>query len=328
MNVLYIIGNGFDLNLNLQTSYEHFFEYYKNQKNDNDIIIKLKENIKGKKKDWSDLELALGGYFKELDSEEEFDMIFDDIKFNLSQFLKVQESNFNIQDVDSPKFLRDLIYPEEYLLFTDQVNLRNYFGKWINIEVKINIATFNYTKILDDLFKEAINKNLLIQRHQNHKVKLGSILHIHGFVEKEMILGVNDDSQILNGEFLKNHYIKASFIKAEFNKTLKNGNNSDFSNKINNANLIIIFGSSLGDSDKIWWERIASRINDECKLIIFKKGPEILPLQEHKLFKYEDQIKNYFMEKASIIDEDKIYYLKERVFVGINTNMFNLDLPF
>ncbi len=328
MNVLYIIGNGFDLNLNLLTSYEHFFEYYKKQESKNEVIDKLKDSIKGKKKDWSDLELALGEYFKELNSEEEFEVIFDDIKFHLSKFLKLQESYFNIQDVDSPKFLRDLIHPDDYLLFTDQVELRNYFGRWINNEININVTTFNYTKVFDDLFNDAKNKNPLIQRNQKHRVKLRSVLHIHGFVEKEMILGVNDDSQILNSEFLKNQYIRASFIKEEFNKTVKNGNNSVFINKINNANLIILFGSSMGDSDKIWWKSIANRINDDCKLIIFKKGPEVLPLQEHKLFKYEDQIKNYFLEKANVNEETKIKYLKERIFISINTNMFNLDLPF
>ena len=38
MNIVHIIGNGFDLNLDLKTSYRHFYEYYKNQESKNENI--------------------------------------------------------------------------------------------------------------------------------------------------------------------------------------------------------------------------------------------------------------------------------------------------
>ena len=42
MQILYIIGNGFDLNLGLKTNYNHFYEYYNTVKSDNEIVKKLK----------------------------------------------------------------------------------------------------------------------------------------------------------------------------------------------------------------------------------------------------------------------------------------------
>ena len=322
MNILYVIGNGFDLNLNLNTSYEHFFEYYKNQTNKNEIISKLKESIKGKKKDWSDLELTLGEYFKEISSEEEFDLIFDDIKFNLSQYLRDQEANFDISDINYSKFFEYLIYPDKNLLLSDQIELKLHFERWKNNEINIQITTFNYTGIIDKLVQDKVNKVPIGNRYQ--KVNFSRILHIHGFVDNHMILGVNDASQMSNDEFINNSYIMSSFIKEECNKIFKNEKKNIFKDQISNANLIIIFGCSLGDSDKIWWERIANRLNDECKLILFKKGPDIPPLQEHKLFKYENQIKEYFLEKANVSDLNKANYLKEKIFVGINTDIFKL----
>ena len=45
MQILYIIGNGFDLNLGLETSYNHFYNYYKAVESDNINVQKLKKNI-------------------------------------------------------------------------------------------------------------------------------------------------------------------------------------------------------------------------------------------------------------------------------------------
>ena len=43
MNVLFILGNGFDINLGLHTGYQDFYEYYLKQPSTNPVIVKLKE---------------------------------------------------------------------------------------------------------------------------------------------------------------------------------------------------------------------------------------------------------------------------------------------
>lgn len=43
MNVLFVIGNGFDKNLNIPTGYSDFYDYYlskENDKNENAIALK------------------------------------------------------------------------------------------------------------------------------------------------------------------------------------------------------------------------------------------------------------------------------------------------
>lgn len=40
MKILYIIGNGFDLNLQLKTSYKDFYDYYKSTESSTDSIRK------------------------------------------------------------------------------------------------------------------------------------------------------------------------------------------------------------------------------------------------------------------------------------------------
>lgn len=47
MNTVFLIGNGFDLNLGMRTKYEHFYEYYLSNQGDEDSvhIRKLKDKI-------------------------------------------------------------------------------------------------------------------------------------------------------------------------------------------------------------------------------------------------------------------------------------------
>ena len=45
MNIVYIIGNGFDLNLDMKTRYTDFYEYYKSIKSDKSSIKQLKTEI-------------------------------------------------------------------------------------------------------------------------------------------------------------------------------------------------------------------------------------------------------------------------------------------
>ena len=88
MNILYIIGNGFDLNLGMRTRYSDFYKYYKSIKSPSTLIDVLKENISNDIENWSDLELELGRYTKNLNSIKEFEEVYEDIGDNLGEYLK------------------------------------------------------------------------------------------------------------------------------------------------------------------------------------------------------------------------------------------------
>ena len=56
MNILYLIGNGFDLSLGMKTRYEDFYEYYctLGETEQNADVIALKKTIKEGKEGWQD----------------------------------------------------------------------------------------------------------------------------------------------------------------------------------------------------------------------------------------------------------------------------------
>lgn len=59
MNIVFLIGNGFDLNLGLNTRYSDFYEYYKNQRaKDERPYIRSFLNDLASNEDWSDFDLA------------------------------------------------------------------------------------------------------------------------------------------------------------------------------------------------------------------------------------------------------------------------------
>ena len=61
MNIVYLIGNGFDINIGLKTRYKDFYDYYLalDSSGDNEHVKKLKEHLKETlstdDKYWSDL---------------------------------------------------------------------------------------------------------------------------------------------------------------------------------------------------------------------------------------------------------------------------------
>lgn len=103
MNILFLIGNGFDINLGLETSYNDFYNFYVNQESKNDLIKKFKKTIKLDKNLWSDLELKFGEYTDELKNYEEFNECYNDISKNLSLYMEIQENGFKSEKYDIEK---------------------------------------------------------------------------------------------------------------------------------------------------------------------------------------------------------------------------------
>ncbi|MBU3013426.1 bacteriophage abortive infection AbiH family protein [Poseidonibacter lekithochrous] len=186
-----IIGNGFDLNLGLKTSYKDFIqsEHFK------DLVAKRNNmaeyfNEKNELNNWVDIENELNNYSikvknKNLDIEDNF----NEIRLSLMNYLKeAQEKDIN-QDSKAFEILKEEI---------DKVD---------------TIFNFNYT---NSVFKVA--EILNIQNIENKHY------YVHGSIEdKDIIFGVEDKARLGDEEhiFLKKAYNKnygKHNIKKEFNK--------------------------------------------------------------------------------------------------------------
>lgn len=323
MNILYLIGNGFDLNLEMATSYQSFYTHYTKQSSEHRLIKELKSELENEDKNWSDLEIKFGDHTQYLKSEEEFELVFEDIGNELRNYLMKVDSEFNFEGIEIKNLKRNFCSPEAFLPETAKQQLKNFKGKFHNnASWNIDIFTFNYTKSLEKLLQFNGEPIKLAEYSPNRPITLRSINHIHGDLS-EILLGVNDRYQIANEKFRDNPNITEAFVKNECNLTLQHGVERQFINRINSAQLIVIFGSSLGDSDKMWWNIIARRLLSDCKLIIFEKCDNVDPHRMYKLLgKRKRERVQFFLDKSDLSTNEK-QKVENNIYFAFNTRMFH-----
>jgi hypothetical protein len=321
MNILYFIGNGFDLNLGMPTKFSDFYNYYKKIESKNNIIQDLKNNIESDYKSWADLEIAIGKYTDKIKNQNDFDTLFIDIVDNLGNYLSQIEKEFEFGHFDKNKLYNYFNKPENSLPKADTDVIKDFKQNWQS-NWNIDIVTLNYTRSLEKIINNPNNNLIIGKRSQNNSIILRSISHLHGDVDDSMVLGVNDTSQISNTNFHTNQDILESLVKSDCNQALKHTIDINCKSLISSANLICIFGSSIGDTDKCWWELIGERIKKNGKLIIFTKGEEINKRTKHITARVERDMKDLFLNKTKLSPEEK-ELAKKNIYIGVNTDMFN-----
>lgn len=323
MNILYIIGNGFDMNLGLNTRYKDFYNYYQTINSQKKSIQKLKKEILDNYQNWSDLELAIGNYTENLNSTEEFDEIFEDIIDKLAEYLEKEENLFDFSKVNKDNLFDHLVFPEKTLLKADEIRINALKENYNRSNWKIDLITLNYTSIIEKIV-DFQSKSILIGKHHNDfNIYLKSIEHIHGYLDDRMVVGVNDLSQIKNTSFHQNYEVVNALIKSNANKVSKHTIDDLCKNHIEQAHLICIFGSSIGDTDNIWWELIGERLMRGCHLIIFAKSENTPQRFAHKKDREIQKSKTLFLSKTKLTESEK-NSVSDRIFVGVNTDMFKL----
>lgn len=321
MNIVYLIGNGFDINLGLKTRYLDFFEYYKSTPSKNDLIRQLKQSMAEDIENWSDMELALGRYTLNLKNAEEFNIVFDDLEDSLADYLEEVEKKLDIKTIDRTKFYEHLVFPEDFLTLADRNKVHAFKQNWKGYVWNISIITFNYTRSLEKILENESERLILSLRE--HDTYVNPVEHIHGFTDDRMVLGVNDISQIGNEEFRDNPDIIESLIKTSCNQAQKHLIDNSCKDILSKANLICIFGSSIGQTDRFWWELIGKRLIKDIKVVIFVKDGTIVKRRNQRIGMIERKVKSQFYERAGI-QSDKTHLVENNLFIGIDTEFFNI----
>jgi hypothetical protein len=323
MQILYLIGNGFDVNLNMKTRYTDFYKFYQKIETESDVLKNLKENIKKDVNTWSDLEIRLGEYTENLKSYTEFKEIYEDLLEKFGDYLQETEEQVNWENSNIDKLTDYLCNPENSLMQKEINIIKSFKSEFAKSQWTIDIISFNYTRSIEKLFAENFKNYNLGKHHEIQNIILRTVLHLHGELNN-MVLGVNDVSQLKNSNFHKDKKVLNAFIKEYNNKRQGHTVDEILETRISQANLICIFGSSIGETDKIWWEKIGQHLlnNEKCKLIIFTYK-EITPKRSiHLKGDFEDETKENFMKNANLNEEEK-ELIDNRVFVRANTEMFS-----
>lgn len=319
MRILYLLGNGFDLNLGLKTAYKDFYNYYSQINSDNPEVKLLKASLNTDIKNWSDLELGFGEYIGKFEDFETFESVYDDMTVHLSDYLNSEQKKIKGEHINKTEFFDNLEYPESFLPYTDRVEMQSFKR---NEHYQVNVITFNYTEIVENILEgNSNNVNINGKIQKTPKSKLENIHHIHGFTHERMILGVNDEDQIKNSKLLEDVNFREILIKQTANKAAKNGVELRCKELIENSDLICIFGSSLGETDRYWWKLIGKRLQNNVRVIIFNKGIEIDKRTSFRLGSKERLVKNNFFKAAGLTPE-QIAACENKIYVSLNSEMF------
>ena len=327
MNTTYIIGNGFDMNLGLKTRYQDFYDYYQNQSSPSEEVKQLKANIDRNKENWADLELALGEYtpnFKDPNSA--IDVMVDLCK-HLTEYLKLQsrfipQSNEKIKE----EMLRCLANPNEFFLPADQEQIQSYYSNSLLAHSKITILSLNYTPSIERILDYKGNQPISIDSNDSwlgYGTKVHPVLHPHHTLNGTIIVGLNDESQIANQTLLGDEKFKEYFIKPACNKMLSSGIETQCSNVINNSDLFVIFGSSLGATDKQWWQKIADRlIHSNSLLLLFIYGHN-MQRTGRRLGEQKRTVIDNFVSHPEGYTDTQIEDIKRKTLVSFNSEIFS-----
>lgn len=318
MNVLFILGNGFDKAQGLETSYHEFYDDYIRIKASSSLEESLKRDIKSNYNTWADLEEGLGTYSASFSDVNLFREVLHILNSRLKNYLKIQTSKVSSLGLSKQKFLDSLLHPESGLEPKQISEYESFLASHGKEPVFINCVTFNYT---DTIEKVLGNTNASLGFTGNHsEVFMKQFLHLHGSLDSMIIVGVNDVGQIANEGFRNVDELIEEFVKPDINAGCENMKNEVFTRMITDAHVIVLFGVSVGITDSKWWHEIGLRLDnplDPLLLIYYpydpKKDTDAFPFRKLRWSKdYISFLKERMNIHASIDD------LRDRILVGIN----------
>ena len=344
MNITFLVGNGFDLNLGLKTKYQDFLSTYVKKKDciyqhtvNNDAIRVFKSDILDDFDKWSSAEEAFGEYTAEFANRkrnaDEFCDCHEDFCSRLAEYLDEQQQKFDVEsqlEYVTNVFANSISFTNFINHFREkqQQQLKDaarVFGDAYNY----NFINFNYTTTLDkcvNFVRE--NSGILGVRRNDGKIypnRIGEIIHVHGYTDRDMVLGVNDVSQIKDLGLFNGYgdeYLN-QFIKQKTNEMNENNIDERTHDLLKRSDLIYIYGMSIGKTDALWWQRIIqimlNRKNVHTIIHCFDRPSNSLMLRRIQTF--DNGKKLEFLSYFDISDDRK-YDIMNRIHID-GENIFS-----
>jgi hypothetical protein len=341
-HILFLIGNGFDLNLGLKTKFSDVVEEYKNiYTNTSDINIKkFKKELEKNHEKWADFEKEMGEYTINFDLNNKNDLVpqVDSFRKVLLKKFKEEEARIdytiNIEHIFS-------VFRESLTNFTDylptaskQIISPIISASYTNLNLCYDFITFNYTNVLDKCIelikygKEVIFDPILVGSEHTVDDILGRVLHIHGTLKKGLILGVDNANQIANKELSKDEDIQW-MIKPYVNNELGEHNDIEAKKLIDRSSIICVFGMSIGETDKTWWDYILTwlKSNISNHLVIFFYNDKIDETNPRTIIDNKKEVKNKLFSVVGNIQDAERKQYENRIHIPSNNgDMFRMAL--
>lgn len=323
MNVLYILGNGFDKAQGMKTSYPEFYKYLmENTDSGSPLLQQLKKDINADKLLWSDMEEAFGQFTSKIETPTDLEDLYFELSDNLQKYLEAEENAFNPSEKLRSKFVGDFIHPARYMGETDRIEY-NTFVKKVGTGHNISVMTLNYTDTLEKLLSLGSSTDKRIDNDNYFR----QVVHVHGRLNDSIIIGVDNEEQIANEHFRENQDVTDILVKIESNVAMKYTRHRTCESLISNAHLIILYGVSLGNTDVRWWKLIGEQFkkrNNLCVVQYLYRPNKILHTRKQLLGRIEREQQQCIMKTFGIKSEEWPEDAAGRLFFITNSNAFTI----
>lgn len=345
MNITWIIGNGFDLNLGLETGYSTFRDNlylsssFKSSKRD-----RLVEKLEGANRYgldtvelWSDLEVLLGKVTA-LYGQDEFDFFsetFEEMEQCFCDYVRSQELRFpeELPTECVDEFISSVTRFDKRMAWQDgqQFSISNIEGT-----VNHNFVSLNYTQTLKRFIELAHNSNGAMLKHivngREYRDVLNNPFYAHGTFDdegnvKDIVFGVDSPNQIDNDAYAQNSLFVECWVKNSRNTDLfANNNELKLRELIGGADIICIYGCSMGETDARIWRLVGSRLinSERSKLVMFVHQLPDRHGTSHRQYQQMRESQRIAFQEVSGLKEDAMSKLKDRIFFVPSTDYFRM----
>ena len=325
MNITFLIGNGFDINLGLNTRYTDFYPTYLSKGHDDILSRAIADNYDK----WADLEVALGKVLKDV-SPDQVDEFLDSkgqLEGNLAKYLRHEEGRLDLSSDNLPsEFQKNVAGFSKEFTAKEQADFRKWQSS-VSTSIIYRFISYNYTNSLDGI----VAKGKTVQSFDTHVSgstrytdSVGTVHHIHGTLDGDLILGVNDASQINNPVLQTDSRLVDYIVKAEVNEALGEQRMETAKRIIDESDYIGVYGMSIGDTDLMWWQYLLAWMQkkDSRRLVLYVYAdPSDNPSGQEKLRRI-NMWKNVFLAKSGA-DADLAKKVRSQIIVVIRSKIFN-----
>lgn len=357
MNITFMIGNGFDLNLGLKTKFTDFYDtYFKSEldrnvpdsvKNFIQLVLNDKEKF-GNLDKWSDFEKAFAENVQ--GTVEEVGEILGDFTIQFEEYLRKEDEKCDYSDENIVEQFEDFLFLSyEYLENLDKQQINDYYHRKAIFDIKGNIIinnlffiNFNYTSTLHNLTnkvneKFGMNVDVIDVKTKNerkkttYKYRLKNIIHIHGKLKSNIVIGVDSTEQFHHQLIGSKKDLEGFTVKKTINyNSGKQERDKSFDALIRCSDIIYMYGLSLGETDKNRWDIIKDWIkeSDMHKLIYFAYKTDLKTISRAYTPKviYEiKKIKEEVLCKLGFTPDELEKYF-DQVFIIDSSDVLNFKL--
>lgn len=272
----------------------------------------------------------LGTYSKNWNNRDEVHGVFFDINDKLREYLK-SVSAISEEKIDQYQnvFKKDLITLLKKMTENKYRQINSHVK--ISSTVTINFIIFNYTFTVETLLglKNRSEKGNMLQRINDfHYTEVNRLYHIHADLDsEELILGVNDSSQLANESFQEDVTIESMLVKPTTTYLKEDMIDSACEQLINKSDIICLYGCSMGLSDKKWWKLISDHLMNSSSFLLRYSYAKEKPVRITDKVMLEKKLREELEERIKELegnDASKVYeQIKNKILVLPHYSIFN-----